>query len=500
MLLVRIAMAARTPVPSPDARTTSAPRKRGINLMGLIALVISSSIGSGVFALSTDISAAAAPGPAILAWLITGIGFMALANTFGKLSLVRPDLDGIVAYAKEGFGPFVGFVSGWGYWLSIWIGNVAFGVMLATAIGYFFPPFSGPLTVGAVAFISVLNWIIIALVNRGVEEASMLNAIVMVCKLVPIFAFIAVMLFLFSFDVFTADFWGNLANNLGGETAPGSVGNQIINCFMVMMWVFVGMEGATVLGERANRKSDVSRATILGTTALVVIYVAASILPYGYLPREELMALGSPSMPYIFQHAVGAWGGAFISGGLIISIFGAWLSYTILASEAMFTMAEMELLPAVFARQNEHGAPTACLITTGVMIQVLAVVMLFSEAAYEFAYSLCTASIVISWALAAAFMVRYAASKRGAEPGMGRALALALFACVFLVVAVLLAGVSLLALCCIAYVPGIAFHIVARRERGAKVIMTRMEKTLAAFIVIIAVAAVALLVMGVIGI
>ena len=491
---------AQTPAPSNARAFEAAPKKHGINLLGLIALVISSSIGSGVFALSTDISEAAAPGPALLAWLITGVGFMALANTFGRLSLARPDLDGIVAYAKEGFGPFVGFVSGWGYWLSIWIGNVAFGVMLCTAIGYFFPPFSGPLTLGAVACISVLNWAIIGLVNRGVEEASMLNAIVMVCKLVPIFAFIVIMLFLFRFDVFTADFWGTLANNLGGEAAPGSIGRQITNCFMVMMWVFVGMEGATVLGDRAERKRDVSRATMLGTTALVAIYVAASILPYGYLPREELMELGAPSMPYIFQHAVGPWGGAFISAGLIVSIFGAWLSYTILASEAMFTMAEMKLLPQAFARQNRHGAPTACLVTTGVMIQVLAIVMLFSEAAYEFAYSLCTASIVISWTLAAAYMVRYAGARRGSEPGMGRAWALALFACIFLVAAVLLAGVSLLMLCCIAYVPGIAFYVLARREHGASTVMTRRERSVAACIVAAAIAAMALLVTGTIGI
>ena len=130
-----------------EAQADTEHRRHGIGLPGLIALVISSSIGSGVFALSTDISAAAAPGPAIIAWILTGIGFLALANTFGRLSIVRPDLDGIVAYAREGFGPFVGFVSGWGYWLSIWIGNVAFGVMLATAIGYFFPPFSDGLTV-----------------------------------------------------------------------------------------------------------------------------------------------------------------------------------------------------------------------------------------------------------------------------------------------------------------------------------------------------------------
>lgn len=315
---------------TPNPTVQDAPRKHGISLMGLIALVISSAIGSGVFALSTDVSAAAAPGPALIAWLITGIGFMGLATTFGRLSIVKPELDGIVAYAHAGFGPFVGFISGWGYWLSIWIGNVAFGVMLVTAIGYFYPPFAGNLTILGVVFISLLNWAIVLLVNRGVEQASTLNAIVMVCKLVPIFSFIIAMVFVFDFDVFTADFWGNVANNLYGTSytnvngtvvgAPGPIPRQIVNCLMVMMWVFVGMEGASVLGHRAERKSDVSRASILGCTVLVVIYIAASILPYGYLTREELMALGSPSMPHIFARVVGPWGGAFISAGLIISI------------------------------------------------------------------------------------------------------------------------------------------------------------------------------------
>ncbi|MDO4437018.1 MAG: basic amino acid/polyamine antiporter [Coriobacteriaceae bacterium] len=477
---------------SDSTQQADAREKRGISLIGLIALVISSSIGSGVFALSTDISAAAAPGPALIAWLITGIGFMALATTFGRLSIVRPDLNGIVDYAREGFGPFVGFVSGWGYWLSIWIGNVAFGVMLVTAIGYFYPPFAGNLSVAGVAFISILNWAIILLVNRGVEEASVLNAIVMVCKLVPIFAFILAMLVMFSFDVFTADFWGNLANNMANpELAPGTVGTQIINCFMVMMWVFVGMEGASVLGHRAQRKSDVSRATILGCTALVIIYVAASILPYGYLSREELMALGSPSMPYIFERVVGPWGGAFISGGLIISIFGAWLSYTILASEAMHGMARMRLLPSAFDKLNTFSAPTTCLITTGVMIQLLSIVMLFSERAYQFAYSLCTASIIISWTLAAGYMVklRFDGRKRGtsAAPAVqvrGIDVGLAAFSVAFLVIAVLLSGVQQLMMCCIAYIPGIACYVWARVEQRQTVFTTR-ERLLAAILVAI---------------
>ena len=105
---------ARRPMAFPTRSTHHHPApKAWYRSHGPHLLVISSSIGSGVFALSTDISAAAAPGAAIIAWAITGVGFIALANTFGRLSLERPDLDGIVAYAKEGFGPFLGFVSGW---------------------------------------------------------------------------------------------------------------------------------------------------------------------------------------------------------------------------------------------------------------------------------------------------------------------------------------------------------------------------------------------------
>ena len=117
--------------------------------------------------------------------------------------------------------------------------------MLTTAIGYFFPPFSGGLTIGSVAFISVLNWFIVAVVNHGVEEASILNAIVMTCKLVPIFIFIATMLLVFDFGVFTADFWGMLYNNMvamgqaGADALSlGSVGTQIINCcgYQILEW------------------------------------------------------------------------------------------------------------------------------------------------------------------------------------------------------------------------------------------------------------------------
>lgn len=471
-----------------------AAKRHGINLIGLVALVISSSIGSGVFALSSDIAKAASPGAALVAWALCGVGFMALATTFGRLSIARPDLHGLSAYAREGFGPFIGFVSGWGYWLSIWMGIVAFGVMFATTLGYFIPAFSHGLTVWSIVVISILDWALVFLVNRGVERASIVNAVVMVCKLVPIFAFIAAMAAVFDPAAFTADLWGagpaaeSAVADGAARAVSGSVPGQVVACLMVMMWVFVGMEGATVLGHRARRVRDVSRATVLGSLALVAIYVAASVLPYGFLSRAELMGVRAPSMPYLFERVVGPWGGAFVSVGLIVSIFGASLSYTMLASETMFEMAQMRLLPSAFSRANANGAPTAALFATGAMVQALTVLMLFSAAAYQFAYSLCTASIVISWSLAAGFQVREAWRRRG--DGWLRDAAVAGLAAVFLVVAVVIAGAQLLLLCCIAYVPGIVFYVLARREHGAEQALTARERLIALAICLAATAAI----------
>ena len=190
---------------------------------------------------------------------------------------------------------------------------------------------------------------------------------------------------------------------------------------------------------------------------------------------------------------MGPWGGTFISAGLIVSVLGAWLSFTILAAEAMCGMAQMRLLPRRFARLNTYSAPTACLFTTGLMIQALAILMLFSQEAYRFAYSLCTASITISWILAAAYRVKLGLS-RTERAAMGITpvdIGLALFTVAFLTIAVLVAGVELLMLCCIAYVPGIVFYLMASKEQDERA-LSPIERLIAAAIAVIAIVAIVL--------
>ena len=195
---------------------------KGIGLFGLVGMVISSCIGSGVFAITGQLARVAAPGSALIAWLVVGIGFLALALSLSNLGAKRPELKGIFQYAEEGFGPFSGFLSGWGYWLSAWLGNVAFATMMLSTIGYFFPSFLPGNTIPCIIVASVIMWALTYLVIRGVESASFLNAIVMIVKVVSISVFIAFTLFLFNFDVFTADFWGTLANNIAVAFASSS--------------------------------------------------------------------------------------------------------------------------------------------------------------------------------------------------------------------------------------------------------------------------------------
>ncbi|WP_143811530.1 amino acid permease, partial [Oenococcus oeni] len=165
-------------------------KKSGIGLISLIAIVINSSIGAGIFGLISGIASSASPGAALIAWMICGIGILGLVLSINNLVLKKPKLNGIFVYAQEGFGPFAGFISGWGYWLSSWLSNIAFATMLMSATGFFFPVFGNGQNLPSVVAASILSWVLTVLVNRGIESASFINTFIAICKLIPIFIFI----------------------------------------------------------------------------------------------------------------------------------------------------------------------------------------------------------------------------------------------------------------------------------------------------------------------
>ena len=123
--------------------TTGTPSQTGTLGLGLlVALVIGSIVGSGIFGLPQNMASSAGAGAILIGWIITGIGMLTLARVYQMLALQKPDLNnGVYAYAKALAGEYVGFNSAWGYWVSAWIGNVGYLVAAFGALGYFFPVF-----------------------------------------------------------------------------------------------------------------------------------------------------------------------------------------------------------------------------------------------------------------------------------------------------------------------------------------------------------------------
>ena len=93
-------------------------------MAALTALVVGSMIGSGIFALPSQMAGSAAPGPLLIGWLITGVGMLMLAFVFQTLASRKPQVDGgVYGYALAGFGNYIGFTSAFGYWMSAWVGS-----------------------------------------------------------------------------------------------------------------------------------------------------------------------------------------------------------------------------------------------------------------------------------------------------------------------------------------------------------------------------------------
>ena len=475
-------------------------KKKGIGLIGLIGMVISSCIGSGVFAITGQLAGVASPGAVLIAWLIVGVGFLALAFSLNNLTEKRSDLHGIFSYADAGWGPLAGFISGWGYWLSAWLGNVAFATMMMSTIGYFYPAFLPGNTIPCIIIAFIVMWALTYLVIRGVESAAFLNAIVMVCKVAAIAVTLIFGIFLFNAGIFTADFWGNVYDNAvaaghyGPDAAPlGGVGTQIFNCMIIMMWCFVGIEGASVVSSRAARKTDVGKATLIGFICLMLIYVGASVLPYGYMSSTEVAALDYPALVYVFSSMAPGWGGPFISIAIIISILGSWLSFTILPAETTSEMADYKLLPASWGKLNSHNAPSMSLLIVGACTQAFLIVLLFSADAYDFAFSMCTVAIVITWAFAAAYQAKWGVQNKNMVQA-----AIGFVAVAFQVIGVLFNGWSFLLLTCVGYIPGFFIYVKARKDYGNAITMG--EKVCMGVVSALGVLSLVLLAMGVISI
>lgn len=447
---------------------------------GLTAMIIGSTIGAGIFTTAGDMASNGAHTASVLiGWGIAGIGMYMLMLCFFGLNKLRPDLtNGIYSYAKEGFGEFVGFNSAWGYWMSALISNVSYITLLFGALGYFFPVFGSGNNGPSIIAGSIAVWLIVALVLKGVQQATIINAVVTICKLIPIFVFIVAVLLLgkFELSIFMDNFWG---------TGDVPLWMQIMSTTSSTVWAFIGVEGAVVLSARARRSSDVGRASLTGFLGILALYVTVAVLSMGVMTTEELAQLDNPQMAQILEAVVGPWGATLVNIGVIISILGALLGWTIIAAECPYEAARQGVFTKAFARSNKNGSPATALIITNLIIQAFLLIILFSESSYLAFYTIGSSMIMLPYLLSALYYLKL---KGGA---------VAIIGSIYGVWMIISAGIVQFLITSILYAPGIWVYVKGRREKGLKA-FAPFEKRIAVVVIAVAVLSLVLMSLGVI--
>lgn len=458
--------------------------KGKIGLFSLTALVLSSMIGSGIFSLPQNMAEVAGAQALLIGWLITGIGIIFLGLSFFFLSRIKPELEGgIYTYAREGFGDFVGGVSAWGYWLCTAIGSVGYLVVAFEGLGTFVDSenhiiFGQGNTVASILGASAIVWLVHHLIARGIREAAFVNLVATIVKTLPLFLFIGLAIWFFSPEQFIQDFNGS---KLGESTLE-----QVKATMLITLWVFVGVEGASVLSAHAKKKSDVGLATILGILITLVLYVSITVLSLGILPRKVIAEMPNPSMAGLMEQMMGAGGKIIITFCLIVSVLASYMSWTMFSSEIPYQAAKTKVFPKLLNRTNINGTPIAGLWLTNITIQISLLLVLFTGKGYSMLIQLSTTMILVPYFLVGAYLFKVA-MKQNEAWYIKLTGAMASIYGLWIVYA---AGLDYLLLSVVLYMLGVLLFFHARYKNTGKLQLTKSELLLLAIILLLFVGAI----------
>ncbi|CUU52404.1 putative arginine/ornithine antiporter [Actinobacillus pleuropneumoniae] len=458
--------------------------KGKIGLFSLTALVLSSMIGSGIFSLPQNMAEVAGAEALLSGWLITGIGIIFLGLSFFFLSRIKPELEGgVYTYAREGFGDLVGGLSAWGYWLCTAIGSVGYLVVAFEGLGAFVDSenhtiFGQGNTLAAILGASVIVWAVHYLIARGIREAAYVNLIATIVKTLPLFLFIGLAVWFFSPEQFVQDFSGVKLGTTQLEQVKGTM--------LITLWVFVGVEGASVLSAHAKKKSDVGLATILGILITLVLYVSITVLSLGILPREVIAEMPNPSMAGLMEQMMGAGGKIIITFCLIVSVLASYMSWTMFSSEIPYQAAKTKVFPKLLNRININGTPIAGLWLTNITIQISLLLVLFTGKGYSMLIQLSTTMILVPYFLVGAYLFKVA-MKQNEAWYIKLTGAMASIYGLWIVYA---AGLDYLLLSVVLYMPGVLLFFHARYKNTGKLQLTKSELLLLAIILLLFVGAI----------
>ena len=335
----------------------SGPARRKLGLLMATALVVGNMIGSGVFLLPSSLGAYGAI--SLVGWGFTSAGAFLVAITFARLARAHPRAGGPYAYTRAAFGDFPAFLVAWGYWLSICAGNAAIAVAMVGYLGFFSPALgASPALAAAVAVAAV--WVLTWVNARGVREAGGVQLVTTALKLLPLLAIGALGLTF----LHPANF---VPFNVSGRSGLSAISATAT----LTLWAFLGLESATIPAAEVERpERTIPRATLLGTAAAALVYIAGTAAVMGVMRPATLAASTAP-----FADAAslmwGPWAAKVVAAGAVVSCFGALNGWILLQGQLPLAAAVDGVLPRVFGRLSPRGTPAAGLVISSVIVTLV---------------------------------------------------------------------------------------------------------------------------------
>jgi APA family basic amino acid/polyamine antiporter len=313
---------------------------RTVGLLPAILVLIGITIGSGIFRVPAKVAGlVGSPGMVLVAWVFGGILALLGALTLAEPAAMFPRSGGVFTYIEEGLGPMPAFLFGWSQ-LAV-IRAAALGA-ISTIFAEYFSHFV-PLSAQQVHYVAAALIFAVGVLNYlGVKKASAVTSVATAVKYGALLGLVVL--------AFTGPS-GSAANFRPLWT--GGLGISALATAMVsVMWAYDGWADLSYMsGEIKDPARNLPRALILGTLAIITIYLLVN-LAYMYLvPLPELA-----QSPLIAATAVeripwlGAAGAGIVSAVVMISTFSS-VNGTMMASPRIFFgMADRGLFFPVIAR------------------------------------------------------------------------------------------------------------------------------------------------------
>ncbi len=364
--------------------------EKKLKLWDAVMIVMGSMIGSGIFIVSADIMRNLGSGYwMIVVWLITAAMTVAAAISYGELSAMFPKAGGQYTYITEIFGKPMGFLYGWGMFTVIQTGTIAavavafgkFTAYLIPSLNDAAPIFqSGDFKITWIQILAIFVILFLTFVNtRGVQSGKILQNIFTSSKIIALLGLIILGFVLISQSNWSSNMsfgWDAFQNlkqtewkSISGATVLGGIAAAMVgSVFSSVAW-----ENVTFIsGEIENPKKNVVKAMILGTSAVMILYLLVNFVYLNALDRDSIAFAANDRVAVaVAEKMFGNAGTIIIAVLVMISTFGCVNGIVLAGARVFQTMAKDGLFLKSAVENNKNGVPAKSLWMQGIWASLL---------------------------------------------------------------------------------------------------------------------------------